>query len=79
MNQKIAIYPNPTSGILKVIVNPCNNSGKIIVKNISGMILKEVNIVSGEISINLSSYSSGIYFIEVITEKNKMIQKVVKN
>lgn len=72
---KIETYPNPASSIVNITLD--NPEGEIIISNSNGEIL-EKRIISNIIeSFNTSMYSSGIYMIEINTNNNKIIKKLV--
>ena len=71
-----AVYPNPATDILHI-----SNVNKLDITNatitdINGRIIKEVN--SSIESINVSSLSSGVYFLKVTTTEGSGITKFVK-
>ena len=80
----VNLYPNPAEDVFKVDINSVskiyNNGYKIM--NVMGAVLVEKNI--GEVmgkyseSIDVSSFSKGIYFIEFNLNGVKSTQKVIK-
>jgi hypothetical protein len=72
--KSIAIFPNPTSGHFKVLDHQSPVT-KIIVQDISG---KMVQIISDGIN-DVSSLSSGIYFLKIETEKEIYWSSIIKN
>ncbi len=56
----ISIYPNPTSGLIK-ITNAVGS--KITIMNTSGQTIERITNSASEISIDLSDYANGIYFL----------------
>ncbi|WP_239990690.1 T9SS type A sorting domain-containing protein [Marixanthomonas ophiurae] len=77
---QIRLYPNPTQNDLH-IESQSNAITQLKVYTISGVLLQEVNALNkNNITLNTSSYSSGVYFINVTLEDgSKVIQKVLKN
>ncbi len=74
---KTYIYPNPAINNLYI-----SSEGividTILVYSITGkQILKQPNIQNN--TINVSSLSEGIYFIEIYSEGNKIVRKFIKN
>jgi hypothetical protein len=66
------IYPNPTSGIVNIeyILSDENEKFNISVTNSNGQLLQTLSNLSNQIGINktqfdLSSYTEGIYFIQI--------------
>lgn len=77
---KVAIYPNPSNGVINVQYNdiPVSN---IDVVNVLGQIVKSVKIDSSKSetsqSIDLSGNSNGLYIINVSTNETSSSYKVV--
>jgi hypothetical protein len=75
--EKTIIFPNPFNSKIQII-NP-NNIISIKVYDISGCnIYSEVDVSDKKIDLNLSEFSSGTYFIEIISEKNITTKKIIK-
>ena len=77
ISSEITIYPNPSSGIFK-IQHAALNLQRCNIYNLMGACLfsKQTNL-SNQINIDLSAQSKGIYFVEIIDENNKHINKKV--
>ena len=71
----VAVFPNPTENIL-TIQSKKNPIEKAIIYSITGKPVKE--IVAVENKIDLSTLTEGVYFIEIISGKNRSIQKLIK-
>jgi hypothetical protein len=77
---KVAIYPNPSNGIVNVQYNdiPVSN---IDVVNVLGQVVKSVKVDSSKSetseSIDLSGNSNGLYIINVSTNETSSSYKVV--
>ena len=74
----IKIYPNPTSGELR-IENGELRISSVEVYDVYGRKLqsKIVNLQS-KIVIEISNLNSGIYFIKITSETNEIVKKIVK-
>ncbi len=72
---KISIYPNPATNTLNI--NSESEVSNIKVINYLGQTIDNINGTGNEISINTSSYDSGIYFIQIETGKGISTQKIV--
>ena len=82
-NHEIKIYPNPTTGELRVTSYELQVS-EIQICNVVGQILYQINKstnnqINNEISIDISHLSAGIYILKVETEKGTCFRKLVKN
>ena len=71
-DKKIALYPNPTSGIVYVELD---NAFDAVVYNYQGqVVMREYN---NEGQLDLSNLQPGIYFIEIRDVRDVMIEKVI--
>ena len=77
---KIAIYPNPSNGVINVKFNDIPVS-KIDVVNVLGQVVKSIKLDASSLetqeSIDLSGNANGIYIINVSTNETSSIYKVV--
>jgi trimeric autotransporter adhesin len=65
-----SIYPNPSTDFLKLSVDdPSGFSGSAQIINAEGRVLisKQLNVNNQLVQINISTLSSGLYFIRIIT------------
>ncbi len=71
----IAVYPNPTNGIVQIATKENNTLSKVIVYNILGSKVTETtnNII------DLSNLNSGVYLLKLVTSKGITTRKVVLN
>ncbi|MCD4793545.1 MAG: T9SS type A sorting domain-containing protein [Bacteroidales bacterium] len=76
------IYPNPTNGVFTI---SCENSPfkkeirEILITDITGKIVYSKNhIDNNEITINISSEKSGIYFLKFISNNKIINSKIIK-
>jgi len=77
IKQNIRLLPNPTSGIIKISNPNFVKISKVEVYNIYGQQLQGKSLDN---NINLSNYSTGIYFIKIKDQNGKLgTFKVVKN
>ncbi len=79
--EAFSLFPNPTRSI--VYLKPPRNHNDIIlieVIDMPGKVLqaKKINNPSGILEINLSDYSSGVYFINIVTKNNKLTYKIIR-
>ncbi|MFA7688371.1 MAG: T9SS type A sorting domain-containing protein, partial [Moheibacter sp.] len=79
LENKITLYPNPTTGIINLQTQQKVNS--VSVYNLMGQKVSFHPLNKENTSIDISNLSSGIYFVEVILNNNKKIKtyKVIKN
>jgi len=85
INNTISIYPNPSKGIFTLNINAKNQNTDNYYKiyNILGNILltKKINNIQDNYkeNIDLSSFTQGIYFLEVSLNGVKTTRKLIKN
>ncbi|MFN3755244.1 T9SS type A sorting domain-containing protein [Flavobacterium sp.] len=76
VDNSISIYPNPSDGIVNIKGDFNIKSTELF--DIQGRLL-QTNIINDTTTvIDLSSQSSGVYFVKVITEKGIKVDKIVK-
>ena len=71
-DNKVALYPNPTSGIVYVKLD---KSFDAVVYNYQGQVVMRKTNNDGQI--DLSSLNTGIYFLEIRENNNVMIEKII--
>lgn len=71
----IEIYPNPTDGLL--YINSSSTINKVIVADMTGKIIMDVNGGSDKVELDLSSNPKGIYVLKVISEDDSIVEKIV--
>lgn len=74
-NSNIAIYPNPTSGLLNVVAN--SNIDEVVVLDIAGNVMMTESANANNVSLDLSSLAKGMYLVKVVTAEDSYIKKVV--
>ena len=75
------VYPNPTGGSLKLIVKSFDHKNlRFRIYDMNGLLLQDKKIESEETEIFLQDYSSSMYFLKVINNKQEVkVFKVIKN
>lgn len=73
----VTVYPNPARDFVKLSAISCQLS-VVWVYNSLGILIEEIDVDSNEVEINTSGYNSGVYFINIETNKGKVVCKVVK-
>jgi subtilisin family serine protease len=69
--ENISIFPNPTNG--RVYINAGSEIKSIELRNALGQLLASYD----RSSFDISGYADGIYFVEVLTEENRYVKKLV--
>jgi len=73
---EIIIYPNPTKSFIKIIVNEKSN---VLIYNSKGEKISENYINVGISELNISNFSKGIYYVNVINKKETSSKKMIVN
>ncbi|AZA53190.1 T9SS type A sorting domain-containing protein [Chryseobacterium sp. G0201] len=74
----VNIYPNPTKGDVNIAADSKINS--IEIYDAQGRIIqKQIGINSQNTKVSIHSNTSGIYILKIITEKETLTKKIIKN
>lgn len=75
-----SIYPNPAQNSVFINVeNAFNNPVKIEITDLTGRVIYNQNLTSNQTEINTSSFSNGLYLINLISNGKKYTQKLIIN
>jgi hypothetical protein len=76
---KIAIAPNPSNGIFTISKNNQTSISKVTVFDINGKVVKiaDSELDLEAIQIDLSTFSKGVYFMEITNETDKIVRKII--
>ena len=76
----IAIYPNPTTGMVNVSISSLQNCGNatIYISDASGTTLTIQKTNSTISPVNMASYKQGTYYFKIILCDNEYSYKIVK-
>ncbi len=77
-NEIISVFPNPTQGIIN-IVNGSKDNLIFELFNINGILLKTAKIKEKDLELDLSLYDRGIYFLNILSNRNIIsTKKIIK-
>ena len=71
----IITYPNPTSGMLKLVVDAQQFDYEVY--SAMGQVVMSGHVTSNETSLDLGDCPKGVYFISIVCEGNRMVKKVM--
>lgn len=75
--QEFKTFPNPTYNTINVLSSQGIVSYKLI--NIEGVVLKEVKLNNcNSLEVNVRELKAGVYFLNLVTEKNSFVSKIIK-
>jgi hypothetical protein len=72
----VIIYPNPSNGLFIMQLESINEA-KLEIYNVMGEKVVDMQIVSTKTILDLQSYSKGIYFAKVATNKGSCVKKII--
>ncbi|MEQ8520685.1 MAG: T9SS type A sorting domain-containing protein [Vicingaceae bacterium] len=67
----IIVYPNPSDGFVNIVVQQPDFQGIVNITNSFGSVIAEIDLKSGKNTVDLSSYSPGIYFLLIFGDTEK--------
>ncbi len=78
---EMSVYPNPTGGVLKLTIRDIDDKNlRYRLFDMNGLLLQDKKIDSEETEISLQDYSSTMYFLRIVNNKQDIkIFKIVKN
>lgn len=80
VEELLQIYPNPSSGVFQILSPQLNSSNtEIIIRNLNGKPLQRIINNAETQKLDLSDLASGIYLIEVVSDKEIFRKKIIKN
>ncbi len=80
--KSIAIYPNPSHGIITLDIKKPFVNAKIVVENIEGKSVYQeslANDFTGIKTVDLRSYNTGLYFVKIVAQNQQFVYKVLVN
>lgn len=75
-SSSLSIFPNPTSGVVNISISD-KVIDKVEVVDILGKTILSVKCDNNEVSIDLTKYDRGIYFVKVTSENETVVEKVI--
>ena len=79
LQQQIQLYPNPASNTLNLSVAPSLGWNSFEIFTLEGKQIYSQSVVKESVSMDISSYSEGMYFITFQTQKGNTTLKFIKN
>jgi len=74
---QLSIYPNPAHGTFTADLSSIDGARLIKVFDVKGKLALEIQCTPSLMTIDMSSFVSGTYFIKVITDKKQYIQRLI--
>lgn len=75
------IYPNPTGGIVRLVINPFNDEGySYLLYDLNGKLIREDKVTGKDTEIPFESLPPAVYLLRILMNDHEVkIFKVVKN
>ncbi len=74
----INIYPNPTSGLLSIALEEGSATSVTLRNSLGQLLLADKTLSTNQVALDLSSYPTGIYFLQLEVDGQVVTKKVVK-
>lgn len=76
-HHEMMIYPNPTQGIFQILSSGLHTETKIIIRDVLENIVFEKIYQSGaSLEIDLSNQTKGVYFVELLSNHRRTVNKI---
>jgi hypothetical protein len=73
----LAIYPNPSTGIVNIDIPNNEQATNICITDMTGKKVKELTLQSDVNAIDLSDLPKGMYIINIVNDKEQLQEKLV--
>lgn len=78
LKKRTNIYPNPSTDEFTIQLNKIGLINTMTLKNMVGKVIFKSKIKNDKTKLRMSNYLSGIYFVEIQTDNNIEIHKIIK-
>ena len=79
-NSIYTIYPNPTTGIIDIEINPLGNGTvAVAVYNIVGEKMLQKLSAANNLTVDMTGFRSGVYVLKLTTSRGVFAHRVIKN
>ena len=72
------LYPNPTDSQLNLIIEREIEVKSFTIYNVSGQLIKTIPIIKNATTIDVSNLESGVYFINILSDKGNFYSKFIR-
>ena len=72
-SDKVALYPNPTSGNVKI---EARGMSHITVVSVLGQVVYDADVNGDELELNMAQFNAGVYVVRIATENGVSTQRV---
>jgi hypothetical protein len=76
----VKVYPNPVTNEFTVEIDAKQSSSvQLVLMDISGRVMQQLTTTTNKTVLNLQELPQGVYFLEVLSNTQKVIKKIIKN
>lgn len=79
IDKTFKIYPNPNNGIFTIKRNENTPSNIIVYDMLGKVIYQKDNETKKEVKVDLSTINKGVYFLSIISENERIVERLVIN
>jgi bilirubin oxidase len=79
LNDGVAIYPNPSKGIINLKTSEGIIVSKIEIYNVLGSFIKNIELSNNQDSIEVKDLSKGMYLIKIFSIQGEVTKKLIVN
>jgi hypothetical protein len=73
-NATLNVYPNPASDMLNISLSGAGTTSRVAIYNSVGLKMEEMEVVGNHHAIDVSNYSSGLYFVKANNQVVKFVR-----
>lgn len=78
LSSSLSVFPNPTQGVVKIVSRDVLDANVTVLDVNNRVVLAPTTMTGSSLDLDLSSISSGVYFIQIQTTDNTSIERVIR-
>lgn len=80
LDTNVSLYPNPVVDYINLEYTGPSTLTKVQIRDISGRFIEEMDLkdFSRSLKINMSSYATGIYFVDIQSSSQEVVRQIIK-
>lgn len=76
--EMINVFPNPANNVLHVQLPSTDNAPVIKITDLAGRTVAEQKVIELQTNVNLENFVAGVYVVNIVTDKQVITRKIVK-
>ena len=79
INNQLEVFPNPSTGIIYLKGLPATGVSNVQVYTATGQLLQQLRFINPQAvqALDLSNYTSGLYYVQVENEQGRVMKKII--